>query len=192
MSVLGKQTVAELKDLLAAKDYTVGQLDRAYADFAPSWVNRDPQGFTDWTSDWNALHRRYESARASAQRAIDLAKVNVLGDSLIVADVEYHGMLTALKQVDGTITKGDLQELVNRITAAGKAPDLSQTPQPTAQDADLGAYKAADAAVKVVEGAGESLKKSAASLLTPKAVVVGLLCVGVIVGVATAARRALP
>lgn len=192
MTVLGKQTVAELKDLLAAKDYTVGQLDRAYADFAPTWVNRDPTGFVDWTTDWNAFHGRYEGARTAAQRAIEFAKLNPVGDSLLVADTEYQGVLRALKQVDGTITKGDLQDLYNRIAAAGKTPDVSHTPQPVAPDADLRAYKAADATVKAVETIGKDIAKPAASLFTPKNIILGLLCIGVVVGVATAVRRVLP
>jgi hypothetical protein len=192
MTLLGKQTIAELKDLLAAKDYTMGQIDRAYGDFAPSWVSRDPTTFTDWTGDWNALHKRYEAASAAARRAIDFAKLNPVGDSLIVADDEYQAVLKALKQVDGTITKGDLQDLFVRIGAAGKVPEVSRTPQPAAPDADLHAYRAADTAVKAVEAAGKGIVSSAGSLFTPKTIVLGLLCVGLVAGVAAAARRVMP
>jgi hypothetical protein len=192
MTLLGKPTVAELKDLLAAKDYTIGQLDRAYADFAPTWVARDSAAFTDWTSDWNAFHKRYDTARTAAQRAIDFAKLNVAPESLLVAEDEYGAVLKALKQIDGTITKGDLQDLYDRIAGAGKTPDLSRTPQPAATDMDLRAYSAADRTLKAVEAVGKAAAKPAASLFTPRTVLLGFLCVGLIAGVAAAARRVLP
>ena len=192
MTVLGQQTVAELRDLLAAKDYTVRQIEQAYKDFASTWEKRDASAFTDWTADWHTFRRRYDAARASAQHAIDGAKLNPLSDSLLPADAEYQGVLHALKQVDGTITRGDLQDLYNRITAAGKTPDVSQTPQPKAPDEDLRAYKAADTAVKAVETAERAVAKSAENALSPKVVIAGLLGLGLVLGVAVAAKRALP
>jgi hypothetical protein len=192
MTVLGQQTVAELRDLLAAKDYTVRQIEQAYAEFAPSWSSRDAAAATQWKADWTAFRKRYDVARAGAQHAIDFAKLTPVSDSLLPADSEFQAVLRALKQVDGTITKGDLQDLYSRISSAGKAPDVSQTPQPTAPDADLRAYKAADTAVKTVEQAERAVAKSAESALSPKVVVFGLLGLGLVLGVAAAARRVLP
>jgi hypothetical protein len=60
---------------------------------------------------------------------------------MIPAQGTFDGIMKALKQgypPDGAmVQKGDFDDLSDRLTAAGKAPDYSQMPQPTATDVDL-------------------------------------------------------
>ena len=86
----------------------------------------------------------------------------------------------------GATGKGDFQDLYNRIAAAqGKPVDMSKLPQPTAADADLATYKAADTVIR----AGEAVaRKVAPSKGTGTLVVVGL---GLVLGVLLATKSVL-
>jgi hypothetical protein len=95
-------------------------------------------------------------------------------------------VLHALSHTVGVTAKGDFQDLHDRLVAAqGKPIDLSKTPQPTATDADLGAYKIADAAIRAGEAAARDLKPSKG---TGTLVIVGL---GLILGVVLATKSVL-
>jgi len=181
MTVLGHHTVAELRDWLSALDYEAGQIASAYATFAPTWQAQDAATHHEWASDWKALQARYHAARARAQFATLRAQIDVgVPDSMIPVEDEWQGVLHALAKTPGAVGKGDFQDLYNRLSAAqGKPVDVSKTPQPTATDADLSAYKAADVVIRAGESAARALSPSRVSpgtkILVGGGILLGLL-----------------
>jgi len=157
MTILGMATIAELRDLLKAKDYTIDQLTEAWTGFLPTWAQRDLTGMQDYQHDFDALVSRYQKARARAQAAIDDAAYHrahpgfgerVPADSLINAQSEWDGVLDALNPDwrNNGRPKGSLQDLNDRLQKAqGKAVDYRDMPQPAINsDADLNLFKKAD------------------------------------------------
>jgi hypothetical protein len=187
MTILNHHSVAELRDWLAAIDYQIAQIAAAYAAFAPVWQSRDAATHHDWSDDWKALQTRYGVARAKALGAIARAQLEfALPDSMIPVEDEWQGVLHALSHTPGVSAKGDFQDLHDRIVVAeGKPIDFSKMPQPTATDADLGAYKAADAAIRAGEAAAHQLTPSKG---TGTLIIVGL---GLILGVVVATKSVL-
>jgi hypothetical protein len=162
MTVLGHHTVAELRDWLSALDYQAGQIANAHGAFAPTWKVRDAAALSHWEEDWQAFVARYGAARAKARAAIARAQFEIgVPDSLIPVEDEWNGVQHALTKTPGTTSKGDFQDLYNRLAAAQAKPiDMSATPQPTATDADLNVFKAADATIRAGEAAGRELAPS--------------------------------
>lgn len=124
MTIFGSYTVAELIDLLAAKDYEIGQIQQAIDSRHGNPVD------ATFAADWKAVQDRYNAAKTVANAAIALAKVTPGPNSMILADSEYQGVLKAVKQDPSTITKGDLQDIHNRLDAAGSTPVYPKMPQP--------------------------------------------------------------
>lgn len=151
MTILGDHTVAEVDDLIAAKDIDMADFSakRATLPYAPD---------SGWDTDWAALMGRYDSAKAAyaVQRAILVAGSLLVPNSMIDAEAAYASILGALyNQPQGstadaytdTVVTGGFQDLANRMLAmqnpATGAPvtvNESNIPQPTAPDADLNAF----------------------------------------------------
>ena len=187
MTVLGHHTVGELRDWLAAIDYQAAQVASAYAAFAPTWQVQDAPAHREWAGEWTSLQSRYGAARARAQGAITRAKLEIgIPDSMIPVEDEWQGVLHALAKTPGTSAKSDFQDLYNRLVAAqGKPIDMSKIPQPTAVDADLSAYKAADTVIKTGEAVARKVTPSKG---TGTLVVVGL---GLVLGILLATKSVL-
>lgn len=184
MTFLNHHTVAELRDWLAAIDYQVNQVAAAYVAFVPTWQAKDATAYAEWAADWQRFQTRYAAAHAKAQRAI--ARAFGMPDSVSPVEDEWQEVLHALSRTAGVSAKGDFQDLHDRLVAVlGKPIDLSKTPQPTATDADLDAYKAADAAIKAGEAAVRSVTPSRG---TGALIVVGL---GLVVGLVLATKSVL-
>jgi hypothetical protein len=146
MSFLGTHTVDELKEWLAALDYQVERVEAARA--ASTWQRSDPAGFAAWAVDWAALRRRYDAAHAFAQGAVDDPVTSFFGSVGAVGN-EWEAVARATTQVEGTQTRGDLQELVDRFNVGdGKRITFPDNPQPTAKDFDLAGYQAADTVIR--------------------------------------------
>ena len=150
-TIAGAQTVAELQDLVNLWSTRMSQLTQAYADFSPTWVAKDAQGYEAWTNDWNALQARYQAALSNANSAITAAKINVFTpNNMIPAPTEYLALSKAMLQCyppDGCPqAKGDWSDLFDRLTAAQKAAGTTMLvdapPQPTATDVDLKVFAA--------------------------------------------------
>jgi hypothetical protein len=150
-------SVAELKDLLTAKDYDLTQMGDHYAAFSPTWVNSDNATFLAWTNDWNALNTAYAAAKSDAQTIIDEAEFIIGSDATISADSQYRAVLSALNSTwaQNTPAPGSIIDLEARLaTASGQATDYSTQPQPTpGTDADLDALNAVSP-YDVIGGAG--------------------------------------
>lgn len=144
-------TIAELDDLLAAKDVEMGAIDKEWK----AWVTGQPTTpeIAQWQSDYNGLFSRYAAAKSDANTAISLAEITVLPNTAIPADAQYKEVLRALQQTDGVVSQGDFQDLWNRLTSMTGAPiPEPPVPQPTkGSDLDLTAYQGATAVTKVVD-----------------------------------------
>jgi hypothetical protein len=169
--ILGQYSIAELVDLLAAKDYLLNQTETAYN----TWLAANPGSSPDasFASDWQAMKDRYAAARSKAQTAIDLAKLNVfVSNTLMPAQAEYVAVLQSMTKSatgDGGTTwgPGDIVDLENRLGNAGVKVDTSQMPQPKkGSDADLSTYQVADTTIKTGEQAAQQVEKAAKSALT--------------------------
>jgi hypothetical protein len=187
MSVLGHHSVGELREWLVDLDYQMEQIGAAYSSFAPAWQAQDAPSHREWAGEWTSLQTRYGAARAKAQGAIFRSKLDVgIPDSLLPVEDEWQAVLHALARTPGTTAKGDLQDLYDRLAAAqGRPIDLSKRPQPTAPDADLVAFKTADAALRAGEAA---VREITPSKTTGTWVVVGL---GLALGVLLATKSVL-
>lgn len=142
----GSPSVADLKDLIASGTYRVKQLGQKYADFAPTWVQKDSAAFVDWTNDWTKFQNRWNPALKTAQDKASGMLSSLTPDTYMPAADEYTGMMKALKQgypPDGAqIQKGDFDDLSNRLeAAAGSKINYSAMPQPVGEDAGMGFYK---------------------------------------------------
>lgn len=141
-TIAGNHTVAELKDLITNFDSELAATQKNFDGFKGTWASAgDTSALTDWQNDWNALNARYQKARSGAESAISLSKINPLPDSAISAESDYQKVLKAFKQVDGTITKGDYDDLEKRLHDSiqymtGNNDWSGGTVQPTATDID--------------------------------------------------------
>ena len=151
---LGQYTIAELKDLLKAKDFEVQKVQSAYDNFKGQWSSSDPDTASAWLNDWNALLARYNAAKQNANIEISLVTFSPVPDNVNPADAEYQAVLRSLQQTEGTVSPGDLQDLFSRVSAALAAANqkpISEVglPQPAASsDFDENTLKAADATIK--------------------------------------------
>jgi hypothetical protein len=129
---LGLHTIADLKQLVAAQDYTFAQVNAQLPKLLMPPLVLDAR-VADWVSDWAALKNRYNAARIKAQSAID--SWSIQPDTIRTAGAEYDGILASLDsslanpQLNG-YQKGDLQDLVNRMSDIGAHPQFPNMPQP--------------------------------------------------------------
>ena len=169
MTILGQETVAELKDLVSAKDYTIAQLRIAREGFS----GFNAADAKDWDDDFSSLTRRYNAARLLAMTAFGKASITPLPDDKIPAPLEWDAVIKSIRQDKDHQTKGDLQDLSDRLSAAGGKPDYSNTPQPRkGTDADLEVFKNAD---KLIKKGEETAKDSTPWIIGAAIVVLGLL-----------------
>jgi hypothetical protein len=128
----GSHTIADLKQLVAAQDYTFAQVNAQLPKLLMPPLVLDAR-VADWVSDWAALKNRYNAARIKAQSAID--SWSIQPDSIRTAEDEYKGILASLDsslanpQLNG-YQKGDLQDMVNRMSDIGAHPQFPNMPQP--------------------------------------------------------------
>lgn len=150
--IAGQHTVAELRELLAAKDFDIAAVqDVANAALGP-WHTTNPGEATAWGIDWAKLLARYGIAKGDAELAIAAAAIAVLTpDNLIPAESPWRAVLHALTPTPGVLTPDSFQGLVMRLQGwLGHPLDFTGQPQPTSTDADLVAFQATDSALKAL------------------------------------------
>jgi hypothetical protein len=166
-TIAGQYTIAELKDLLTAKDSDMGNLSTMVGQFFSTWQKQNANAANAWHNDWQTLIGRYASAKSSAQNHITLAAVNFMPDSMIPADDVYRAVLTALNpawQTNGS-APGSLSDLSQRIALAGASTaNLVPTPQPNStSDVDVNVFNKANQATPYIP----SVLKVAAGAIAP-------------------------
>lgn len=158
-TIFGYHSVAELKDLVAAKDVAMRNLAKRVEEVAGS----GKLDFSTFTPAYSALITRFANARAKAQKAIDDAVDAWRDPSMISAEDEWNGLLTALnaRWKDYTWSPGDgsLDDLYGRVIDAGSTGTQDEpTPQPRpGTDVDLNALAATTQATQAIEGIGTRL-----------------------------------
>jgi hypothetical protein len=132
----GAHTLAEVGELLTAKDYERDQIQAAADLNAKLIATKDPT----WLADWKAYRDRYAKARFSVAFKVGAAGV---GGKLIKAEDSWNEILATQKtNPQGPYTDKDPQGLFIRLQKIGVTPDVSKTPQPVEKDIDLELLKA--------------------------------------------------
>jgi hypothetical protein len=119
MTVGTLYSVAELQDLLAAKDPDLASMEAQFHTLDPQWRKLDPKADNAWLSDYNALKTRYSIARAAA--AATIAAASILPDAVLPlapADPQYRMILKSLQSTEGLTSPGDFQDLFQRLADA--------------------------------------------------------------------------
>lgn len=166
-TILGDPSVADVKSLIEAKDFTLKRLANGWQAIAADWAARDPAAQQDFAIDLGALVDRYNVAKAFA-----LGRMQGLA-SYSDATESWNAILKSLRQnwdeatqTGGALAKGDLSELDLRLERAGGKPDYSGMPQPNvADDHSLALFKAADKATRVIERTARDIVQGTASAL---------------------------
>jgi len=139
MTILGQHTGGELRDLLRAYDYQLAQLQEAAAAAAPAWSRSDPGEHDRWTADFAAWQASYHPVR---QTAADSIAGWFEVDATDTRETEYQALAAAFAPL------ADFDRRMRAApAAASSAPTYPNNPQPSAPDADRGAYVAVDAGI---------------------------------------------
>lgn len=138
-TVAGQYTVAELKDLLAAKDASMTALASQVVQFFSTWQKQNPSDANAWHAQYASLLSNYAKAKSNANLVIGGASMGLLPDSVIPADDTYKAVLTALNSAwaQNTNANGSLGDLLMRLSNAGAQNSPVNIPQPQAADFDL-------------------------------------------------------
>ncbi len=154
-TVAGQHSVRETRELFAAKNYDIDQVQAAFDAFVPTWRQTEPGAVAEWSKDWNAFADRWRTAAVKSAISETYATALAppfLPDNLVPNEVGWDAALEALSKKSGFISPGDFQDLQNRLAhAQGAAIDFSDQPQPTgASDVDLKVFQASDASLKAI------------------------------------------
>lgn len=197
MTIGGQHTLHELSDLVTNLDSFVATMSASDANSWQTWSANDPAAADDWQRDWQSFVNRWGAASQAAHGAISNmtgAGPSTLGDALaapISGLVEDFAIVTGGQAPWDTITNEPLYQatllaydpgngdptafpdLDRRWSAQTVAPQPVYTvTQPTAPDADLGAYKAADKGVQAVQAIASKAGALVKSALPPTWVMV--------------------
>lgn len=186
-TVGGLYSIAELADLVAAKDVDVKVLGTDSQRFMPQWQQSDPATAGNWQADYTALMARYNAARADAEAAIAASQTglsSLIPANMITApgDVQYQGLLSALNEnwkTNDASTPGSIEDLRARLSQAGAQLSTYSVPQPRAgTDADMNTLQAADRALNSVATLGGFLPATLFGM--PTLAVLGVGAVGLV------------
>jgi hypothetical protein len=192
MTINSKHTVHELSELLDNLDgFARSMRDLVSRGDWATWSSNDPAGADDWRRDWDSFSARWALASGAAHRTVADGLANLRGWDLTTDEPAYQVLLRAFKPSDGDPTSFDDLDRRWRVAQAKGAPPapVYVTTQPTAPDADLGAYQAADAGVKLVQAVAQQAAAAAgeaAKGLTPSTgtLIVGGIAIAVLLGIA--------
>lgn len=127
MTIVGHHTAAELRPLLAAKDFENAKMQAAYDGLSP--VFRATLAVKEWLADWNAYKSRYAGARQNGMLALKASDLvastispkNYPTESEWVAVLQAEHQVSLVDKVLGNTAdgepykKGDKQDLYNRL-----------------------------------------------------------------------------
>jgi len=148
--ILGQYSIGDLDDLLKAKSYDIGRLQTLWTQLQGPWLSVDQIAANDWQADWNLFSTKWNNAASTASAIVSDAKATQAPIALMPANDIYLSLLHILKQKDGVISKGDYDDLFQRLSAANlqlsNMGDFSNwnTPQAQNTDADIDIMQLSD------------------------------------------------
>lgn len=172
MTILGDHTVHELSELRDALTAQLGDLQTAYQTGAGAWAANNPQAFGSWIARYDAAMPAWGAALDQAELTLDLTP-QALWD-LEVAEQDYQGLAAAFAPFEAL--DGFLRVPANGFPQAD-LPNYSNTPQPTAPDADLAVGKAVNKLLAKLPFSGTPWAWPAIAIAAAVAVVTGAAAV---------------
>lgn len=161
MTILGKQTVDEVKHLMKTVEFRIEQVQKLMVgmEFSPARAHL--------VGDWNFWEERWKLARENVlNQILGLKLANPLvNDATLPAQAQFDAVQKAIGTPKEIIA---LSPLIARFQAeTGQLIDEKNRPMPTGYDPDLAAYKKVDEQVKAGEAAakaaGHTIKEAAKS-----------------------------
>jgi hypothetical protein len=128
-TLFGNHTIAELADLLRAKDPGIPDLEKQYNAFHPTWTLTDPTSDAAFSRDLGALKARYATATAGLHAVIDATSGFMANKTS--AEPQYTRVWAALQKQSGVTSPGDYQELFTRLENAIQANEAARGLPPT-------------------------------------------------------------
>ena len=110
------------------------------AEYKGEWAKKDAAGLAEFLSDWQTTLKRYNAASDAATEALNRNTIPpILGfnklvpEALLPMEDIFQAIVHADQANPPTVTRGDLQDLVQRLAAVGAAIAPGFTVQPTPQ-----------------------------------------------------------
>lgn len=155
MTIAGRHTMQETRQLIAAKDALIKQIDDAFK--SSRWAGNDAK---KWQADWYAFNQRWIHMKKEVNSGF--MKLSIMSPgipaSAVPSEDEWQMVLHACNvSGDGIYTTGDLPDMQNRLEAViGPFIDSSKIPKQDGWDGDLAGYKEADKATTGIKTAATS------------------------------------
>lgn len=154
MSIFGKHTLDETRDLLAVADYRFKETGKAYDALATK-----PE---DLQHDWQALSDKWAKDRVHFRNQLLVAAGNnlYLPASAIATEDTYKAILDYIQFQENV--KGSLQDITYRIgQLSGKPIMYEHQPGQTTTDIDINLFKELDKKTKEIDAAADAAKRGA-------------------------------
>jgi hypothetical protein len=185
-TILGIQTVDDLDKLIKNKDVEMAAMAAEVAKSTDPSIQQD----------WAALNKAYQSARAAGLKAIEDGRSFIVPDSMqgtANTNAAFKAIIAALQPVPDQVTKGNKQDIANRLIAAGWNPTYT-LPYQLQSDADLSFYRATDPSNihDPFEGLLKWLKEHKTALIIGSSVVGGVVVLGALSPYARLLSAAVP
>lgn len=175
MTVLGKHTMQETRELISVIEYRYQQTDKAVA-IAVEKVRKaiaekqpyDEKAATDLDYDWSKLAKRWDKERDEVASSLRMKAISLMTvpANLIATEEEWQRVLPYV-QADGW-TKGTWLDIRDRLRKLGVEIDLKDEPRQGAKDWDIESLRTLDTAIQGVEGAAAQAKTAAKNAVTSK------------------------
>lgn len=188
MTILGKHTMTETRELISVIEYRYQQTDKAVAA-AIEKVRKaiaekqpyDVAAATDLDYDWSKLAKRWEKERDEVASSLRMKAISLLTvpANLIATEEEWQRVLPYV-QADGW-TKGTWLNIRSRLQKLGVEIDLKDEPRQGAKDWDIDSLRNLDTAIQGIEGAATQAKTAVGNAATSKTgIMIGLGLAGAV------------
>lgn len=154
MSIFGKHTLDETRDLLAVADYRFKETGKAYDALATK-----PE---DLVQDWASLSEKWAKDRVHFRNQLLIAAGNnlLLPASAISTEDVYKAILAYIQFQENV--RGSLQDITDRIGKLRGAPIMyEKQPGQTTTDVDIELFKDLDKKTKEIDAAADAARKGA-------------------------------
>lgn len=173
MTILGKHTLDETRDLLAVADYRFSETGKAY-----DALQSKP---ADIVTDWTALSSKWAKDRVSFRNRLLVAAANnlLLPASAIATEDVWRDILAYVQFQENV--KGSLQDITRRIEqASGKQIRYENQPGQNSPDVDIALFKDLDNKTKELDAAANAAGGGIKDAATSKW---GLMAIGGVIAI---------